>query len=87
MSQRQTLALKKEDILFNFIYQIGIMLEDHPEKIVDPGNHLQLMDLNPIFCFQLKMLNGPSQVFALSVIWVIFIVIFWSYIDRVPYFI
>ena len=40
MSQRQTLALKKEDILFNFIYQIGIMLEDHPEKIVDPGNHI-----------------------------------------------
>jgi hypothetical protein len=37
MTQRQALAIKKEDIFYNFIYQIGIILEDHPEKLVKPG--------------------------------------------------
>ena len=69
MSQRQTLALKKEDILFNFIYQIGIMLEEHPEKIVDPGNHLQLMDSNPTFVSPKSVEQVGSRVCIVFSVW------------------
>ena len=37
LAQRSALAIKKEDIFYNFIYQIGIMLEDHPERMNNPG--------------------------------------------------
>lgn len=41
MAQRHALAIKEEDVFFNFIYQIGVMLEDHPDQEIDPGNVLR----------------------------------------------
>ncbi len=44
LSQRSALAVKEKDIFLSFVYQIGILLEDHPDMDKDSGEFREESD-------------------------------------------
>ncbi len=42
MSQRSLIATSADDITLNFIYQIGMIMDNHPEQKTEPGFRLYL---------------------------------------------
>ena len=42
MTERKSLALDPQDLYFSFVYQIGIMMEDHPTEENQSLRHVEV---------------------------------------------